>query len=172
MTEPSLLIRSADLGRTTDLLAVCDLLEAFHREEDDRGFAWSVHAGLGPHLRRNAWFVLLAETDGAAVGALVAQRSLSSFSGVESCNIHDVFVLDEARGRGVARGLMEAAESRARALGCGKITLEVNADNMPARGLYRSLGFDVPEVEGPENATLFVRKRLDDPSDQMNTNTT
>ena len=56
---------------------------------------------------------------------------------------------------------MDACADHARALGCGKLTLEVNADNAPARALYRSLGFDVPEETGPEGATLFVRCPLD-----------
>ena len=104
--------------------------------------------------------MLLAEIDGDAVGLLVAQRTLASFQAVDSCNIHDVYVTENARGRGIARSLMTLAEDHASALGCARMTLEVNAGNTAGLALYRSLGYDVPEGDLPTRATLFVRKSL------------
>ena len=57
--------------------------------------------------------------------------------------------------------MMTACADHARALGCGWLTLEVNAGNAPARALYRSLGFDVPEEVGPAESTYFVKCPLD-----------
>ena len=158
MSEP--ILRRADLADPADLAKVVALLAAFRHEEDDAETPWPIREGLGSHLRRRASFVLLAEIDGDAVGLLVAQRNLASFQAVDSCNIHDMFVAKDARGRGIARTLMILAEDHARALGCGKMTLEVNADNAAGLGLYRSLGYDVPEGDLPAGATLFVRKPL------------
>lgn len=157
----SVRIHVANLDDPSELDAVRDLLAAFHREEDGHDTPWSVRDGLGSHLRRRADLVLLASRDDVAVGVLIAQRTLASFTALDSCNIHDVFVAEEARGTGVARRLMAACEAHARARGCGKITLEVNADNLGARALYRSLGFDVPEETGPSGSTFFARKPLD-----------
>lgn len=154
------LLRRADLSDTADLAAVVHLVASFEQEEDGQDTPWPIREGLGPHLRRRASFVLLAEVDGHAVGMLIAQRNLASFRAVDSCNIHDVYVTENARGRGIARSLMTLAEDHASALGCGRMTLEVNAGNTAGLALYRSLGYDVPEGDLPTGATLFVRKPL------------
>ena len=158
MTKP--LLRRADLSDPKDLAAVVDLVASFEHEEDGTDTPWSIREGLGPHLRRRASFVLLAEVENAVVGVLIAQRNLASFRAVDSCNIHDVYVARKARGRGVARALMTLAEDHARALGCGRMTLEVNTGNAAGLAMYRSLGYDVPDGDLPVGATLFVRKPL------------
>jgi len=59
----------------------------------------------------------------------------------EDCNIEDVFVRADARGTGLGRALVSAAIARARERGCRRMELDTGADNAPAQGLYRSLGF-------------------------------
>ena len=56
---------------------------------------------------------------------------------------------------------VDACADHARAFGCGRLALEVNTGNAPARALYRSLGFDVPEEVGPAESTYFVKYPLD-----------
>ncbi|MFH9422825.1 GNAT family N-acetyltransferase [Streptomyces sp. NPDC017529] len=51
-----------------------------------------------------------------------------------------------ARGRGVARTLLDAACARALDEGARRITLCVLGHNAPARGLYESAGFEVEGV--------------------------
>ena len=46
-----------------------------------------------------------------------------------------------ARGRGVARALLVAAEERARAAGLGYVSLMVTDENAPARALYEGAGY-------------------------------
>jgi ribosomal protein S18 acetylase RimI-like enzyme len=59
----------------------------------------------------------------------------------------------------VGRALLAAAEAHARATGCCKLTLEVQDDNTPARGLYASCGFrDV--TYGDSGPTRFLGKAL------------
>jgi ribosomal-protein-alanine N-acetyltransferase len=50
-------------------------------------------------------------------------------------------VAPQARGRGLGRALLQAAVSRACAMGAGAVFLEVGADNPPALALYAGLGF-------------------------------
>ena len=50
-------------------------------------------------------------------------------------------VAPAARRRGLARGLVEAAEAMARAAGASAMFLEVADDNLPAVGLYAACGF-------------------------------
>jgi len=59
----------------------------------------------------------------------------------EDCNIEDVFVRADERGTGLGRALVSAAIDRARERGCRRMELDTGADNAPAQGLYRSLGF-------------------------------
>jgi ribosomal protein S18 acetylase RimI-like enzyme len=71
--------------------------------------------------------------------------------------IWGVYVAPEARGRGVARALMEAAIARVREWPeVQQIHLAVVTTNETARRLYRSLGF---EVYGVEPAALKVDGR-------------
>lgn len=153
-------IRLADFNRPADLETVLDLTAAF-KAVDGESLDWSQRLGLADQLRRRSAFVLLAVDAGKAVGMLIAQRTMSSFHGRDACNIHDLYLVEEARGGGVGRRMMDACADHARALGCGRLTLEVNAGNAPARALYRSLGFDVPEEVGPAESTYFVKCPLD-----------
>lgn len=50
-------------------------------------------------------------------------------------------VVPAARGKGLGRALLQAAITKARALGAQTMFLEVGADNPAARALYASLGF-------------------------------
>ncbi len=59
----------------------------------------------------------------------------------EDCCVEDVFVRADARGSGLGRELVSAAIDRARERGCRRMELDTGADNAPAQGLYRSLGF-------------------------------
>jgi len=59
----------------------------------------------------------------------------------EDCCVEDVFVREEARGTGLGRALVSFAIDRARERGCRRLELDTGADNAPAQGLYRSLGF-------------------------------
>ena len=45
------------------------------------------------------------------------------------------------RGRGLGRGIVLAGMEHLRAEGAGRIELEVDAGNVPARELYLSIGF-------------------------------
>jgi GNAT superfamily N-acetyltransferase len=51
--------------------------------------------------------------------------------------------------RGVGRALLAAAEDRAGRLGLGRVSLETEVDNDPARSLYESCGFTPGEVGRP-----------------------
>jgi ribosomal protein S18 acetylase RimI-like enzyme len=104
--------------------------------------------------------VLLAVADGEPVGIAVCFVGLSTFSAKRLLNIHDLAVLPAWRGRGVGRALLSAAEERACAEDCCKLTLEVQDDNARARGLYESFGFS-DFVVGSDSPTRFLTKSLE-----------
>lgn len=59
----------------------------------------------------------------------------------EAVEISNVHVHPEARGRGIGTALIQAAEHRVAARGCGLITIGVTEDNPRAALLYARLGY-------------------------------
>lgn len=89
---------------------------------------------------------LVAELDGVLVGYIRL-----GFPTPLACNAHvrqiqGLVVAEEARGAGVGRALLRAAQEEARKLGARRITLRVLGHNAPARKLYESEGFVVEGV--------------------------
>jgi ribosomal protein S18 acetylase RimI-like enzyme len=72
------------------------------------------------------------------------------------CLVEDVFVDASARGKGVARALLDFATERARERGCRRMELDVNEANGPALALYESFGFKTGEPRD-----LYMRRHLD-----------
>ncbi|MEU6367296.1 GNAT family N-acetyltransferase [Streptomyces sp. NPDC046931] len=89
---------------------------------------------------------LVAELAGAVVGFLRL-----GFPTPLECNAHvrqiqGLAVADEARGAGVGRALLRAAQAEARRRGARRLTLRVLGHNTPARTLYESEGFVVEGI--------------------------
>jgi GNAT superfamily N-acetyltransferase len=83
-------------------------------------------------------------SDGALVGIAHFLFHAHSWKG-EVCYLQDLFTLPEARGRGVARALIEAAADVARVRGCAAFYWLTKQDNAVACALYdkiaRNKGF-------------------------------
>jgi GNAT superfamily N-acetyltransferase len=103
---------------------------------------------------------LLGAADDATEPAGVCQVRFrwSVWKSAEDCWLEDLYVLEDARGSGLGRALVEAALERARERGCKRIELDVNEDNAPALALYEACGF-LLEPKGP-GRTLFIGRPL------------
>lgn len=84
-----------------------------------------------------AALVLVAEAAGQVLGDAILLRRRGS----RIARVYSLAVDRAARGRGVARTLLERLIDEARAAGASRLRLEVRRDNEPAQALYRSLGF-------------------------------
>lgn len=107
--------------------------EFVHRLQEDPGHRW------------DHWW--LASIDGESgigpepVGALVGTQ-LETASGPDGSYVSYIGVLDRARGRGVAKGLLHTIIADAAARGRDRVGLEVDADSPTgAAGLYESMGW-------------------------------
>ncbi|NVK02997.1 MAG: GNAT family N-acetyltransferase [Oceanospirillaceae bacterium] len=153
-----------DYTNPDDQLALVNLLNAYAQDPLGGG------AGLTPEVQKRLPEALsrmpgacsfIVRRDGAPLGLLNAFTGFSTFNARPLINIHDVFVVPEARGSGVLQMLFDAIEAEARAQNCCKITLEVLEENHRAQAAYRRQGFrgyDVGEVGGE---ALFWQKKLD-----------
>ena len=114
-------------------------------------------AGLRGHPTT---LILLAYLDGRAVGIATCFLGFSTFAARPLINVHDLAVLPEFRGRGIGRQLLAAVETKARELGCCKLTLEVQEFNRRARQTYEGAGFRQASCGEANGGALFYAKPL------------
>ncbi|GAC1573130.1 MAG: hypothetical protein NVS3B7_04220 [Candidatus Elarobacter sp.] len=125
-----------DLGRrsaTSSVSAVRaarldDVVVAFERLTE---FVWGrVHELLiaEEHGERTGFLLMLYDIPDEVT---LTEQAFVAYTAVEA----------HARGRGVGRALLTAAEALAREAGHGYISLMVTEDNAPARALYDGAGF-------------------------------
>ncbi len=138
------------------VLALADQLAAFPvpawrtAREIQRADDGIIHTALAGEAPGTVAFIA---TGGSGIeGAVCVTTQVDYFTRELHAHVEVLAVDPAARGRGVARALMDAAESWARAAGMGRITLNVWVQNDRARGLYEHLGY------GPE--TMHYLKRL------------
>lgn len=143
-TGRSLVLRS-DLKRAMDLPHIaCDI--ASGRCPDAWSEAFSRFSGLSPEnrdvlakmlagCRQEQRFLTVQGDQGIAAVALGIVEA-------GEYGIYDVVVDPAHRGQGYGRGVIAAMLEDAGHLGCGGAYLQVVADNEPAIGLYRKMGFE------------------------------
>ena len=75
--------------------------------------------------------------------------------------IKRMYVVPDARGRGLARRLLAAIEDAARELGYARVRLDTGASQPHARALYESAGYgDVPDYNDNPYAAYWGEKVL------------
>ena len=100
--------------------------------------------------------MVLARIDERPVGC-VGLRTLAPGVG----ELKHLFVTVEARGRGVARGLVTEVERLAREAGHRTLLLDTAAPLVEAAALYRSSGYrEVPAYNDNPHAAAWFRKEL------------
>jgi ribosomal protein S18 acetylase RimI-like enzyme len=145
--------------------AVARLLVAFR---DHYGRDWpsdnAFLAGVEKLLDDRDTEFLLAAADADSPPAGVAQLRFrwGIWRAGGDCLVEDVFVSQEARGRGVARALLDLATERALERGCRRMELDVSEENAAALALYRAYGFtDRYDASSPRD--LYMRRHLHEP---------
>jgi putative acetyltransferase len=88
-----------------------------------------VHTGRGG-------MIVLAEHEGAPAGC-----AMSQMLDPQTCEIKRLFVAPHARGHGIARLLVTALMTHARAGGFSRVVLDTSVNLGPARALYAAMGF-------------------------------
>jgi GNAT superfamily N-acetyltransferase len=83
---------------------------------------------------------LLAELDDRVVAYAITFDTYSTFLALPTLYLEDLFVLPDARGRGVGNALFRACAEDAHRRGCGRMEWQVLAWNDLALGFYEHLG--------------------------------
>lgn len=122
----------------------------------DAEAAQAYYAGVLADPRRPVW---VAEMDGRPVGLVgceLLDRPATPFTrAVRVLHVHQLSVLEDARGAGVGRALMQAAEQEAVRAGCRELRLDHRPFNAAAHHFYEGLGYRTrqvsmaKQVEGP-----------------------
>jgi N-acetylglutamate synthase-like GNAT family acetyltransferase len=84
---------------------------------------------------------LVAEDDGAVVGLAAVQVMHVLERDAPVARLTALVVHEDARGRGVARALLEAVEGRAREAGCERIHVTSAERRTDAHAAYVAMGF-------------------------------
>ena len=130
------------LFRSLRLAALLDTPEAFassHDEEKDTAIA-----EVAARLAGRPDHAVFGAFDDAPLVGIVGLARESHAKMAHKGHVWGMYVAAVARGKGIARELMQAVLAHARAsAGIAKVTLNVDAANVAAIALYESLGFVV-----------------------------
>ncbi len=163
MAAALLEIRPVDWLKPDESRAVIEVLNSYASHAMGGGvpLSESVRANLSAELSKRAQtLVLLAWSEGQAVGLVIAFEGFSTFACKPLMNVHDLAVLPKFQCRGVGKALMAAVEAEARRRGCCKLTLEVLENNQHARKLYEAVGFAPYQLDPAAGRALFLEKKL------------
>ena len=150
MSAPEITIRR---GEQRDLAVVGEMgaqLVRMHHAFDARrfltppaGVAEGYASFLGTQLARDDVAVYVADREGTVVGYVYAGVEPMSWMELreEAGFIHDIFVIEAARGSGVAVRLAEAAIAWLAGRGMPRVLLWTVPQNEAARRLFGRLGF-------------------------------
>jgi ribosomal protein S18 acetylase RimI-like enzyme len=132
-------------------------VEGLDFELDFQDFEAEMAALPGPYAPPDG-AILMAEVGGEAVG-VVALRPLDDAG---ACEMKRLYVEPECRGQGLGRALAEAIIAEARELGYDVVRLDTVASMIPARRLYRSLGFDERDAyyHNPLEDAVYMERSL------------
>ncbi len=156
----------ADLSRPEHAAAVIQLMDEYARDPMGGGQPLPdfVKDNLVDALsKRPNVHQFLALDDDVPAGLINCFEGFSTFACRPLLNIHDVIVSADYRGKGVGTRLLQAAETRARELGCCKLTLEVLEGNTVAQAAYKSFGFSGYALTPTTGKALFWEKKLPTP---------
>ena len=133
-----------EIARAADIPALSALLTLlFSQEAEFRPDEAAQQRGLAAIIAEpSIGQILLARDDsGAVIGMVSLLFSISTALGARVALLEDMVVSPQARNSGLGSQLLQAAIVQARHLGCRRITLLTDLDNLAAQRFYARHGF-------------------------------
>ncbi len=162
MSGENILIRDAKHADQSNLAEMMLSLNKFeHTMSPDRNInpdAGAKHLAFTlDRIDSQGGFVLVADDNGQYAGFLIAIVSNEEGHYIDPSkreygDIHDLFIAEPYRSKGLAKRLIAEAETRLKSLGVSRMQLYVLNDNENAIRLYKNQGFLVQE--------LFMSKKI------------
>jgi GNAT superfamily N-acetyltransferase len=165
--KPPIHICRVDYADPVHASALVALLDAYAHDPMGGGSGLSdyakTHVVAGLATRPQAFSLLAFAQDAGQtpVGLVNCIEGFSTFAAKPLVNIHDVIVLPDWRGQGVAGAMIETVIQIARDRGACKLTLEVLSGNKKAMRAYAKLGFDSYQLDPEAGTAQFLQKWLD-----------
>ncbi|MFO1253274.1 MAG: GNAT family N-acetyltransferase [Inhella sp.] len=145
-------IRPATLADLDRIAPLFDAYRQFYEQAPDAALAARF---IAERLQRQESVILLAEdAQGQGLGFCQLYPSFCSVEAAPIYVLYDLFVGPAARGGGVGRALLLAAEARAVQDGKRRMDLTTAKTNRAAQSLYESLGWVRDEVFWAYNRRL------------------
>ncbi|WP_295554044.1 GNAT family N-acetyltransferase [Limnohabitans sp. Rim8] len=126
----------------SDLDAVSILFDAYRQFYGQTSDEDAAKTFLRARFEHGQSVVLLAESQGQAVGFTQLYPSFSSVSMARVFVLNDLIVAPTARRLGVGEALLTAAADHARQLGAVRLSLNTDVQNLAAQALYASMGWE------------------------------
>jgi ribosomal protein S18 acetylase RimI-like enzyme len=132
-------VRPAQPADRAQLARLFDQYRQFYQQPPDLPLAQDF---MGERLANNDSVIFVASVEpNTLVGFTQLYPTLCSVSAAKIYVLYDLFVAPSARGHGVARALMQAAQAYAAQTGAVRLELATARTNVQAQALYESLGW-------------------------------
>jgi ribosomal protein S18 acetylase RimI-like enzyme len=144
-------VQRARLGDIEALLPLVRSYRVFYGQTPD---AAGERRFIGKHLRDATSTIFFASDGSRALGLVQIFESWSTVRLAPVLILEDLFVEPEARGRGIARALIDAAIAFAREAGAAGMFLETAVTNERAQEVYERAGWERERTFVKFNAPL------------------
>ncbi|MCA0401602.1 MAG: GNAT family N-acetyltransferase [Proteobacteria bacterium] len=114
-----------------------------------QGYLTFYKASLAPEITETTWARLMDPAEpmhvwgafegGKLLGIVQCVTHRTTWSTAWNCYLQDLFTVPEARGRGVARRLIEHVYQQAAGLGCYRVYWQTHESNAEAQVLYNKV---------------------------------
>ena len=154
--SPDLTVRR---GEVADAEAIGQLLHDFNSEFDEPTPGPQVLAQrLGRLIAAGDATVLLGGVEPQGLAVLRFRPAI--FTEALECYLAELYVVPDRREQGLGRAIMEAAIDLARQEGADHMDLGTSEDDVAARALYESLGFNNREGRADGPISYFYEREL------------
>ena len=158
-------ILKADLRDQIQQRDIVSMMDAYSRDPMGDGKPLSQYArnhlieGLIGHPTT---IVFLVYENSEACGIATCFKGFSTFAAKPLINLSDFYLEPRLRGKGIGTRLLETIEKEARAIGCCKLTLEVQQNNQNAQSVYGRFGFKqaVYAADADGGGSMYMIKPL------------
>lgn len=142
---------------TDDIPQLCLLLDLlFEQEAEFRPDHDRQARGLAAIMETSGTGdIFMARREGRVIGMVSLLYSVSTALGAPVALLEDMVIAPDERGSGVGSALISHALEHAENMGCKRITLLTDHDNIPAQQFYQKHGFE-------RSSMLVFRKMLDE----------